>query len=142
MSSIVLSGTGKWFNNLFTPDGKFGDPFYSIVLYPDEASMAIYRDQKLRLRTKDDEEGTYLRLRKNHAAVKFDGVEFAPEGPPPVVDKDGNPWNPEVIIGNGSKCSCIVEVYKSKFGNAHRLVKVRVDELVEYKVETKEKMPF
>lgn len=144
MSIITLSGKGKWSQNLFKPDDKFGPAFYSQVLYPDDTSMEIFRNAKLRLRPKDDEDGTFIRLKKYHAPVVFGERVLSEEGPPPVMDVEGNPWPEGKVIGNGSTLSCRVEIYKSRFGMGHRLLSVKVDELVEYEteVDTKEKMPF
>ena len=132
MTELILSGTGKWFGGLVRPDDKFGAPKYTLNFYPDAGSMAIFEDAKLKLKVRNDEDGTFVKLSRNHNPVIFDGKTISEGGPPEIVDKDGKPWDTSKIIGNGSTVAVRIETYKSKFGNAHRLLKVRVENLVEY----------
>jgi len=53
-------------------------------------------------------------------------------GPPRVIDSEGNDWDPEVLIGNGSQVMVAIELYPANNKMFMRLKGVRVDELVEY----------
>jgi len=53
-------------------------------------------------------------------------------GPPKVVDADGNPWDEEVLIGNGSEITVKLDVWIGNKAKKVRWEAVRVDELVPY----------
>jgi len=57
------------------------------------------------------------------------GVVF---GPPKVVDADGNTWDENVLIGNGSDITVKINVWKGNKATKIRWDAVRVDNLVEY----------
>lgn len=56
-------------------------------------------------------------------------------GAPLVTDAEGNPFPEKTAIGNGSKVKVAVEVYPTKYGNAGRLMAVKVLDLVEYEMD-------
>lgn len=53
-------------------------------------------------------------------------------GPPKVVDADGNEWDPEVLIGNGSDITVKLNVWIGTKAKKVRWDGIRVDTLVEY----------
>lgn len=53
-------------------------------------------------------------------------------GPPKVVDADGNPWDEEVLIGNGSDITVKLDVWIGNKAKKVRWEAVRVDNLVPY----------
>ena len=53
-------------------------------------------------------------------------------GPPKVVDADGNDWDPEVLIGNGSDLTVKLNVWIGTKAKQVRWDGLRVDALVEY----------
>ena len=53
-------------------------------------------------------------------------------GPPRVVDADGNEWDPEVLIGNGSDITVKLNVWIGTKAKKVRWDGVRVDSLVEF----------
>jgi hypothetical protein len=116
---IYLSGIAKW-AKIFKPDDKYHN--YSVNLALDADSQKRFDQSGLRLRPKKDEQDgiTYVRFRR--------GEE---DGPPIVVDSKGD--KSTNLIGNGSKVTVRVEVYDTKtFGKGHRLMAVRVDDLIPY----------
>ena len=56
-------------------------------------------------------------------------------GPPKVVDADGNLWNEEVLIGNGSDITVKINVWRGTKATKIRWDAVRVDNLVPYEPE-------
>lgn len=125
--TIVLTGTVKW-AKVYQPDTKFGKK-YTIDLYPDAASWEVFKKSGSRLTVRQDEEGTFLKISRNHeGTAKGEPVEF---GPPPVFDSDGK-TRITTLIGNGSTVTCKIEIYDSKYGKGTRLAALKVDELIEY----------
>lgn len=61
--------------------------------------------------------------------------------PPLVLDADGQPWQENRLIGNGSDLTVKVELYgytapvTKKKGSAIRMVSVRVDNLIPYEMK-------
>jgi hypothetical protein len=116
---IFLSGVSKW-AKVYKPDDKYHN--YSINVALDKDSQKSFDQAGLRLRPKkDDQDGIeYVRFRRGE-----------PDGPPHVVDKNGEKLTN--LIGNGSKVTIRVEVYDTKsYGKGHRLMAVRVDDLIVY----------
>jgi len=75
----------------------------------------------------------FFPFRRKHASFNKKGeVIAAISGPPNVIDHKGDPWDPKVMIGNGSMVT--VKTTVSRDGNKTyvRLEGVRVDELVPY----------
>lgn len=125
--TIVLSGIAKW-AKVHQPDTKFGKK-YTIDLYLDNASWDVFKKSGSRLTVRQDEEGSFIKLSRNHdGTAKGEPVEY---GPPAVFENDGK-TKTSVNIGNGSEVTCRVEVYDSKYGKGTRLSAVKIDKLVEY----------
>lgn len=117
--------------------------------YPEATSIELVLDQdelkkvtKLNpdAKPKITDDGITIKFKRTW----FNNIRSDWGGEPKVVDKDGEPWNPQVNIGNDSVCRVVAQVYDTKFGKAHRLMAVQVLELVEYEPEEyeEEKLPF
>ena len=143
---VLLTGKIKW-AKLFKPESYLGGPSkYSLVLYLDPESKAVFQDLKLRNHLKSDEEGYFVTLRREHDPKVFNGkiIPGAEGGPPKVVDKDNQPWPEGTLIGNGSKVSVVLSLFMSRMGAGSRIARVRVEDLVEYNPDTgsNEALPF
>lgn len=135
-----LSGKVKWAQKLFQPDLTYKK--WSVVLYPDPPSMAKIMKLKetpaILNEIKEDEDGKYITLSRP-TSRQYQGVDRA-FTPPLVVSADGTAWNE--AIGNGSDCTCKIEVYNYKQkvsnrpGRAIRLEAVRIDNLVRFEPKT------
>jgi hypothetical protein len=126
---VKFTGTGKWMHRLFTPDEKFGK--YNMILYPDKKSLKDYVKAGCQGTIKTDEDGDHVRLQREVRKMKRDGTIWE-LGPPKVYDQNGDPWNEEVLIGNGSKVEVTADVYDTSKGKGTRLVSVKVLEHVPY----------
>lgn len=134
-------GVGKWCK-VHTPDKTYGN--YSLDLYLDEDSMQLFKDSKLGLKIRDNEDGTFIKLRREpERMVAGDIVNI---GPPKVWLKTEDGKEPlKENVGNGSKIVCKVSVYEGARGLGHRLEEVLVEDLVEYagaEVVNEEEFPF
>jgi hypothetical protein len=134
-----ISGVAKW-ARLKSPN-KFGK--YSIDLYVDSTTRSQIRGWGTRLTVKEDDDGFYYTFRRDHEKVlRTKTVEF---GPPEVIY---NKQEFDGFVGNGSHVTIEIEVYDWEHpehgkGRGTRLLKVTVDELVEYdpnKVEETEEV--
>jgi len=123
--NYYFNGTVKW-AKVRKPDEKYND--YKINLYPTEASLAEIKTSGVQVQPKEDEDGVYYTFRRKHEALEKGKVKVY--GPPQVLDADNTVF--EGLIGNGSKVTAKVEVYDTQKGKGHRLMIVRVDDLVEY----------
>jgi len=56
-------------------------------------------------------------------------------GPPEVIDSEGDPWNEEVLIGNGSEVTVKLDVWIGTKAKKIRWEGMRVDELVSYELQ-------
>lgn len=128
-NTIFLSGSCRW-AKLGKPDEKYGN--YQIDLYLDTPSLDVFKKAQMSITLKDKGEGPFVSLRRPVSKlIKGELVNF---GPPGLIDKDNEDLDPvQVSLGNGSKVTCKVIVYDTMKGKGHRLEKVRVDELIEYK---------
>jgi len=126
---VYLSGTCNW-AKLHVPDTKFDvEGVYTIDMYLDEASKAKFQEAGIRVDEREDKEGhMYVRFKRQHK--KLIKGEVKTQGPPQVLDKEGEPFNG--LVGNGSKVTCKVAVFDTMKGKGHTLEAVRVDELVAY----------
>lgn len=125
MNTVYFRGIAKW-AKLSKPDDKYHN--YSVNIELDEQSQNAFDKSGLRIRPKVDKEDgkTYVRFRRS--------AEF---GPPSVVDDAEKAFTQ--AIGNGSIVTAAVEVYDTKtMGKGHRLMAVRVDKWVEYKIDPAE----
>ncbi len=135
-----LSGKLKWANRLTIPDLMYKK--WSVVLYPDQASMAklmkLKEPPSILNEIKEDEDGKYITLSRP-TSRQYGGVDRA-FTPPLVVNADGTTCTE--AIGNGSDGTCKIEVYNykvkvsNKQGRAIRLEAVRIDNLVRYEPKT------
>ena len=128
-SEIYLSGMCKW-AKVHTPQNKYEstDKEWSINLYLDEVSKKAFDMSGLQLKKKEDEEGTFITLRRDVTKViNGDTLTFMK---PAVLDGEGQPVTD--MIGNGSEVTCKVDVFNTAKGMGHRLQAVRIDELEPY----------
>lgn len=102
--------------------------------YPEATSLNVVLDQqelskvtKANPKTKPEvtEDGIEIKFKRrwvNNVASRG--------GPAKVRDAEGNTWDPQVAIGNGSRVKVAAETYDTQFGKAMRLLGVQVLELV------------
>ena len=117
---ITLTGTANWTQKLFTPDDEYNT--YQFQLVMDDASVDEFNAS-----------GSMLKARNVDDGVAISPKRKADHGQPRVVDEAGDEWPEDTAIGNGSKVSCILEMYSTKRGWGTKLEAVRVEELVEFK---------
>ncbi len=120
-----FKGICKW-AQVHRVDEKYGN--YKINLYPDEASLASYRDSGCQNEIKNDEDGEFITFRRKHQQlIKDDLVTF---GKPQLLDKAGEVFTDN--IGNGSEVVVKISVFPTRNGPGHRLESIMVLTLVEY----------
>lgn len=133
---VYLTGKCKWGVGLFAPS-----PFnkYGIKLNLDNASLSIVLDLKKKGIQNDinkDEDGYWVNLSRP-SQINIRGA-LRTMTPPVVISADGQPWNKDKGIGDGSDVTCKVAVrkWKSPIGNKEgislRLESVRIDHLVDF----------
>lgn len=123
-----FTGKAKW-AKVYNPDTEYNN--YSINVELDGPSLKEFDASGIRVRPKEDKEDKkmYHRFRRTEE-----------DGPPLVVDSENE--NFKNLIGNGSKVTVRVESYDTKrHGKGHRLMAVRIDELVKYDPKTTERKP-
>lgn len=84
------------------------------------------------LKRRTDAEGNKVityKIARPHMEPNFDDPYL---GPPEVIDSDNNPWNRDVLIGNGSDVTVKLDVWEGKKAKKIRWEGLRVDNLVEY----------
>jgi len=127
MNIVYLRGTALWSN--LTEVDKFGNFGTNLIL--DDESLALFRNLKVKAKTKIDEKSgkQYVRINRKQYRTDKDG-ERHDNGPIKIVDKEGNdhPDN----IGNGSTIVCKLIVYDTQAGRGMRLEAVMVEDLKEY----------
>lgn len=122
---VYLTGIAKW-AKVYKPDDKYQN--FSLDLYLDKPSWAVFEESGLGLTPKEDDDGKFIKLRRPVSKViKGELVKF---GPPAVFDKDKKEITD--LIGNGSRVTVKVAVFDTVKGKGHRMEAVRVDELVKY----------
>ena len=116
---FYLSGSCKWAKVL--PDNG-DDKFerWTIDLYMDDKSWKKFNDSQLTLKVREDDDGEFVKF-----ARRFTDWEGNKVDAPEIHGAEGE-------IGNGSDVTIKVEVFDTKNGKGHRLLAVRVDNLVEY----------
>lgn len=145
---VILSGRIMWAKGLYVPDRYEDGPLmYTFPFYPDPTSLAIFEElkkkYKLRNNIKSDNKGKYIVLRRPHDPREYEGKTIFEGGPPEVLATDGSPFDPEVIIGNGSTVSVLLDVYSTGKSGGSRVEKVKVVELIPYEGPVqKEAVPF
>lgn len=132
---FFLTGTAKWCK-LDQPDAKYG--FYGLNLYLDKSGMEKFRESGLRLEIKKDDEGEFIRLRRDPEKLR----EGDDPKPKKLIFEDGEYKPFTKLIGNGSFVTAKVQVYDSKKGPGHRLDAVAVETLVPYEDGEDEDLPF
>jgi hypothetical protein len=135
--NIVLTGKIMWAKGLYVPQRfEDGPLMYTFPFYPDDGSLAIFEEMKkkykLRNNIRSDDKGKFMVLRRPHDAREYEGKVIFEGGAPKVLNADGSPFDPDVIIGNGSKVSVLLEVYGTERTGGSRVEKVKVLELVPY----------
>ncbi len=119
-------------------------------MYQGKELDEIFKQDKMPPEAEDEEFNslTYFTFKRKAKVFKRDGTEIEDFGGKPVtVDSDGNPWDDDINIGNFSKATIKLNVYRGTFQKDGktapftqvRLDAVKVDELVEY--EGSERQP-
>ncbi len=85
---------------------------------------------------RDKEHGILYKVTRKHMMKEFDEPYM---GPPQVVDANAQPWDKNVLIGNGSDVTVKLNVWIGRKKREIRWEGMRVDNLVEY---VKEEVPF
>ena len=148
--TVILEGTIEW-PKLFESTRDLGGDDneaasggrYNVNFYPDDpaALEALCLNLCVPLNSmghnliKEKDGRRFFRPYRNHdPKITAKGVEIIGSGgPPKVMDDDGNAWDEEVAIGNGSSVKLAVETYPVRGDKAaFRLKGIRVMELVEY----------
>jgi hypothetical protein len=132
---VYLSGKCKWAKGLFAPSAF---KKYSVKLNLDNPSLSIVLDLKkqgVKNELIKDEDGYWVSLSRA-SEINVRG-QLRAMLPPLAIDADGQPWNHNNQIGDGSDLTCKVAVrkWKSPFGVegiALRLESIRVDNLVPF----------
>lgn len=126
MTTYFFSGTAKWAGKKLNKYDK-----YTLDLYMDEPSLAIYKTSGIRVLPKTDADGeTFYKLSRDKVLNKKDGT-VVDLGPPEFLNADATPFTG--LVGNGSKVTVKVTAYPTGAGMGHRWEALRVDSLVEYK---------
>lgn len=133
---IFLTGLCKW-AKVHAPDKEYG--YYGMNLYLDKAAKKVFNDSGLRLEIKEDEDGEFIRVRRDPEKLRDWDQEK-----PTVLIHEGDEYLPFTKnIGNGSLVTAKIQVYDSKKGKGHRLEAVAVEELVPWETEENEEdLPF
>jgi len=126
-----FSGEFRW-AKLLQPDTEY--ECYSTDVILDPSSLDLFNKSELRLKVRTEEDGrSSVKFRRSMTKKNYTTDTEEPQGPPEIVFAEGakpEKWNG--LVGNGSEGAVKVEVYDSKKGKGHRLLKVRVDTLVPY----------
>jgi len=133
--NYYFSGIAKW-AKVQEPQDNFDKTGkeYSIDLYLNPESLALFQESELRIKLYEDEDGKYVKFRRPETKIiKEEAVEL---GKPKVMLNDGTEIDD--LVGNGSEVVCKVSVYDTRMGKGHQLEAVRVDNLVEYTGEPEE----
>lgn len=145
---LELEGIGNWvkvFENNKDNNEDFHGPggAYTLDLVLGQEELDKLTESGSRLKPKLTDDGIAIRFKRKH--VHPAGITEL-GGPPRVADDTGTKWDPNVIIGNGSKLKVFVSVYDTKLGKGTRLEAVQVMELAEYERDDSEvtglELPF
>lgn len=121
-------GTCEWAQ--VHEEDKFGKTGLKVYLTP--GSWETFKKSELRLQTKTDDKGEFVRFSRSWKNV-FEPEK--PHGPPNVLIRNEaeDRYDPfDGFIGNGSLVNCKVLVYDSKNGKGHRLETIAVENLIPY----------
>lgn len=131
---LFISGTAKW-AKLDQPDQKYG--YYGLDLYLDSEGVKLFKDSDLALKLKDKGDGAFISPKRDPAKL-LEGMDEKPK----KLIRNGDEYVPfDGLIGNDSKVTCKLQVFKTKNGMGHRLEAVAVEELVPYEGDEGE-LPF
>lgn len=128
MSVHYFSGTCQW-AKLKEPDEYNGEKKWKIDLLMDKGELAELKKTGLKLKVKETEDGAKF-VTFNRPVFKEIKGELREFDPPKLFDKEHAPL--DCLVGNGSAVTVKVEAYDTQMGKGHRLLAVRVDELVPY----------
>lgn len=122
-----FSGEAKW-AKLASPDEKYQK--YQVDLYLDD--WADFEKSGLQLKVKEDKEtgAKFVTFRRPVVSL-IKGKPTQWGAPEVVMAADGSSFTG--LVGNGSRLTVEVDVYDTVKGPGHRMRKVWVDNLVEYK---------
>lgn len=138
MAYIFLTGTAKWVK-ITKPDSLYGH--YGLDLYLDKGSMEKFKESGLTLKLREDEDGTFVKLRRDPEKVlNGEVVKFG--APKLLIFEDGEYKPFDRLVGNGSFVNCKVRTFDTKNGVGHRLEAVAVENLVPYDGEDDSDLPF
>jgi hypothetical protein len=129
-----LTGIGKWVKPYpGQEDTKFGKKAV-MDLYLDQQGLMNYQASGSRIKLRDDEEGTFIKLTRNVDQV----INDKPLGHPVVIMKDDNgDYQPfDRLIGNGSKVVAKITTFDTKFGRGTRWEALEVVDHVAYEGAT------
>lgn len=139
----TITGLARW-AKVFDHNKELKDwqgnphPFgglFKIDVLVDKENKAIYKASGTAGKGKFDDDGNFLVTLKRKEKEKFEWAG----GPPVVVNKDGSPFEGQ-IIPNDSKVEVEFSVYTTSMSNGTRLEKVTILELAEMP-ERKEEAP-
>lgn len=105
---------------------------FKIDLIMDDTSWERFDKTGSTLKKRESPQGDYVTFRRPSMEPDENGYDVPVKVQ--VLDKDNNPFVGK--IGNGSKVTCKVEMFKTKMGTKNKLLSVRVDDLVEYNGNT------
>ena len=134
--TIYLTGWLMW-AKVHSPDKEYKN--FTVDFYPEDIdeTRSILKEQESQLKEKEAQgEGTpgpyFYKFRRAEEQLINDQV--VKWGPPLVVRADSE--TPEKrLLGNGTKATVKLEFFDTKNGRGHRLIAVKIDELVEYNSE-------
>lgn len=126
IQEVYFKGPVKWCK-VQKPDTNFdkSGSEWSTNVYLDDEGMKAFKASGLRLKQHEDEEGTYIQVRR--PTKKRDGTEVSP---PKVIDENGKEFKD--LVGNGSVCTVKVITYDTDMGKGHRFEGIRIIDLVPY----------
>jgi hypothetical protein len=115
--------------------------------YAPATTVDLVLDQEELVKVTRANPGVKPGVTEDGLVVKFrrtwdNSVNPAWGGAPTIKDGDGNLWNTEKLIGNGSKLRIAAEVYDTKFGKGMRMLGVQVLEHVEPDFAAAPELPF
>ena len=135
---VIIKGMFKWARYL-KPDNEYNK--YTIVVYPDAASLEIIRElqaEGMKNVLHKDDDGYNVRFGRQHSR-EYRG-KIITLGPPEVLGSDNAPYTGPAI-GNGSTGSIKLEVYSHNIpgskakAKAARWIAMKMDTVVPFEGE-------
>lgn len=132
---MYVKGKTKWFRHVTPNEWEK----WSHVLYMDQESLEKIRELQgkgLKNLIKKDEDGWYTTFSRPSKLKTKRGIEVALT-PPEVIDSDGRPLQPGIMVGNGSDVTTKLECYQHSTPGggkavAARWMSSRIDNLIPY----------